>query len=171
MQNTTTTYNLDISKYADITTGEQLSSILDADTSIKVVKNSHLCVIDSKDYFITDTAVVTHLLNTKTITVSDLGYIMIISKTLKTEYNAAFNHTIPHTLESLTELFGLTYDRTRKLIKKFLSKNILHKYVTHNTTLYCVNPYLTRKRKTISKELISIFSNFESAGSTASRKT
>jgi hypothetical protein len=161
MKTVKTAINLDLSKYVDIETGQPMLDQLDKDTSIKVLKDSDLVVIDSKNFFITDVGVLTQLLQDKIISVTDVGYIMMMSQTLKTEHNATFNYSVPHTLESLSKLLDLSYERTTKLIRKLYSKNIMYKLTTVNATLYCMNPYLTRKRKTLSKELIAIFSQFD----------
>ena len=153
--------NLDLSNYVNIETGEILLSELTDNKSIKIVENTNLVILDSKDYFITDTKVMTDLLNNKIISLKDLGYIMIMSKTLKTEFNATYNYNIPHTLETLSELIDLSYDNTSRLIKKLCNKNVMHKYITAYETLYCINPFLTRKRKSLSKDLLSIFSKFK----------
>jgi len=160
MKTVKVTTNLDLSKYVDIETGQPMLDLLDKDTSIKVLKDTDLVLIDSKDSFVTDVEVLTQLIKDKIINVKDIGYIMLMSRTLKTEHNATYNYTIPHTLESLSELLDLSYDRTTVLIKRLYNKNIMYKLVTVNDTLYCMNPYLTRKRKTLSKELVAIFNKF-----------
>jgi len=32
--------------------------------------------------------------------------------------------------------------------------------MTATETVYCINPYLTRRRKTLSKELVALFNKF-----------
>lgn len=160
MKKVKTAINLDLSKYVDIETGQPMLDLLDKDTSIKVLKDTDYVIIDSKDYFITDVEVLTALIRDKIITIKDLGYIMLMSQTLRTEYNATFNHTIPHTLETLSLLLDLSYVRTTMLINRLYKKNIMYRLNTTNETLYCMNPYLTRKRKTLSKELLQIFGKF-----------
>ena len=160
MKNIKRTINLDLAKYANIETGELMLDILDEDTSIKVLKDTGLVLIDSKDYFITDVQVLTDLLENGILKPKDLGYIMVMSQTLRSEYNAIYKQAVPHTLESLSELLGISYDHTMRLVKGFCRKNIMYRLVTATDTVYCINPYLTRKRKTLSKELTTLFNKF-----------
>lgn len=154
------TINLDLSKYANVETGELMLDELDKDTSIKVLKDTHLVVIDSKNYFVVDIEVLTSLLAEKVLKAADLGYIMMLSQTLRSDYNAIYQQTIPHTLESMSELLDLSYDRTARLVKSYCRKNVMYRLVTATETVYCINPYLTRRRKTLSRELVALFNKF-----------
>jgi len=154
------TINLDLSKYANVETGELMLDELDKDTSIKVLKDTNLVVLDSKNYFVVDIEVLTNLLAEKVLKPADLGYIMMLSQTLRSEYNAIYQQTIPHTLESMAELLGLSYNRTTRLVKSYCSKNVMYRLMTATETVYCINPYLTRRRKTLSKELVALFNKF-----------
>lgn len=154
------TINLDLSKYANVETGELMLDELDKDTSIKVLKDTHLVVIDSKNYFVVDIEVLTNLLAEKILKAADLGYIMMLSQTLRSDYNAIYQQTIPHTLESMSELLDLSYDRTARLVKSYCRKNVMYRLVTATETVYCINPYLTRRRKTLSRELVALFNKF-----------
>lgn len=154
------TINLDLSKYANIETGELMLDILDEDTSIKVLKDTNLVLMDSKNFFVTDVDVLSGLLAEKILKPADLGYIMMLSQTLRSEYNAIYQQTVPHTLESMSELLGLSYDRTARLVKSYCRKNVMYRLMTATQTVYCINPYLTRRRKTLSKELVAIFNKF-----------
>lgn len=154
------TINLDLSKYANTETGELMLDILDEDTSIKVLKDTHLVLMDSKNFFVTDVDVLSDLLAQKILKAADLGYIMMLSQTLRSEYNAIYQQTVPHTLESMAELLGLSYNRTTRLVKSYCSKNVMYRLMTATETVYCINPYLTRRRKTLSKELVALFNKF-----------
>lgn len=152
--------NLDLSKFVNIETGELLVSELTDEISLKILKDTNLVLVDSKNYFIVDTEAMTTLLQEKIITKGDFAQIVVIAKTLKTEYNAAYNYNIPHTLTTLATLLELSYERTTSLVKKLCRKNIMHKYVAADITLYCLNPYLTRRRKHFDKDLLALFSKF-----------
>lgn len=156
--------------YVNKETGELLVSELNKDTSIFIEKETDLMVIDSEEYFIADIKALNFLRDNKILTGREILHLMVISTTLKTVYNAAFNHTVPHTLETLSTLLCINYENTSRLVKKLQEKNVLYRLVTAYNTYYCVNPYLTRRRKTVSKELDPIFNKFFKSKKTAGVK-
>ena len=141
--------------------GELLIDAIAPNQSLICVEDTDEVILSSTEYIIVDVNKLNELLSQKIITAKDLGYILIMSKTLKTELNATYNHTIPHTLETLSKLLDLAYANTSRLITKLCRKNIVHRYITADDTYYCINPYLSRRRKMISKELLKAFSTFK----------
>jgi hypothetical protein len=170
MKTLKTTTNLDISNYVNAQTGEFLAEELSTDISLKIVKDTNLAIVDSKDYFITDSTIINNLIKTKIISNADLVKLLQLATKLKTEYNAIYNHNIPHTLETIATLLDLNYIDTTRFVKKLCKKNIVHKYLTADNILYCLNPYLMRKRKHFDKDLLLLFSTFYKLGSTTRAK-
>lgn len=155
-------HNIDLTQYINTETGEFLNEELPSGTTVTISsKNEDIVNVNYDEYLMVDLEALRYLREHKIITQADKGKILDMAETLKTEYNAMYKHTIPHTLESISELIGNTYDYTTKFIKKLCKKNIVHRYVTADKVLYCLNPFLTRRRKTISKELLSVFGKFK----------
>lgn len=142
-------------------TGALLIDAIEPGQTLTFSEDTDLVMISSQEYIIVDVEMLRKLRTDKIITDKDMGYIIAMSVSLKTELNATYNHTIPHTLETLSNLLGLAYENTSRLITRLSKKNIMHKYITADHTLYCINPFLSRRRKTISKELIEIFGKFK----------
>lgn len=153
---------LDLDKYVNIDTGQLLLDELSTESSIKITEKTGNKFVESDNYIVVDVDSLKYLRQEKIISSKDVGHIMHMSETLKTVYNAMFmNNNVPHTLASLSEYLGMSYDTTTRYIKKLAKKNIVHKYITAYDTYYCLNPYLTRRRKTIDSELLSHFSKFK----------
>lgn len=162
VKNLTKTRNLDTDKYVNIETGQVLGDDLPFGTTITITEpDDGLAVISSDEYIVVDASELKNLVDSKIITSNDMGKLLTMAMSLKTIYNALYKSTVPHTLETLSLLLDQNYDYTTKFIKKLCRKNVMHKYVTADDTLYCINPYLTRRRKTLSKDLLSRFSKFK----------
>lgn len=162
VKNLTRTRNLDTDKYVNIETGQILGDDLPVGTTITITEpDDGTAVISSDEYIVVDASELKILVDEKIITQNDMGKLLTMAMSLKTIYNALYKSTVPHTLETLALLLNQSYDYTTKFVKKLCRKNIMHKYVTADDTLYCINPYLTRRRKTLSKDLLSRFSKFK----------
>jgi hypothetical protein len=160
MKNVTISRGLPLDNYVNKETGELISSELGKGTRITITQETPNVIVESDEYFIIDIEALTYLRQHGVIKIQDETRLLSMFMTLKTEYNATYNNTIPHTLETLSHLIGLSYDKTTVLVKRLCKSNIMHRYITATDTLYCINPYLGRRRKTISKELISLFNKF-----------
>ncbi len=107
---------LDTSKYANIETGELLSSEIPNLTSTNEVNND-LVIIDSKEYIIIDSKAREYI--TKEFNKSDVGRIIQMTDMVNGIYNLLHNkNKIPHTKESLMPEVNLTRDKFHNFLKK-----------------------------------------------------
>lgn len=155
------TKEINLGDYVNVTTGQMLVDELKPGDSIRFTEELDQERVDSINYITIDVDSLEFLQREKIITTKDIGYIVSLSKTLRTVLNAMCRgNNAPHTLTSLSEYLDISYDATARYIKKLSKKNIVHKYVTAHDTWYCLNPYLTRRRKYIDSTLLENFSKF-----------
>ncbi len=155
---------MDLSKYHDSETGEVLTSVLEPGTSIRVHKSTDLVSISSDNYAVIDSdalQVMMQLLNN-----SDLANVMKMAVITKTPMNVIYNNTVPHTNETLQKYLQVKSEAMYiSLIKRLMKAGILYqlKGLIYGEVRVCylLNPFISRKRKTIDKELTNIFSEFK----------
>lgn len=154
------TSKLDMSKFINAETGELMDSEL-SKTTIKISEDTNLVSLSSDEFITIDSKVLNFLLKNKIITTTESGYVLAMANTVKTDYNALYknNNTI-HTLDSIAVLLELSIDRTKKLLSSLRKKDIIFLLKRSKDTIYLLNPYIARKRKTINTECIAIFPKF-----------
>ena len=80
---------------------------------------------------------------------------------LKTEHNIVFNHTKPHTKETLSRFLGIDERSFRRLVNRLVKNNIMAYCVCAPSgfeyKVYMLNPTLVKKRKTFDKSLSVFF--------------
>lgn len=151
--------------YANIETGELLSD-QEPGVSIKVTRDSDLVEIHYKEYILINSETLDFITDNKILGTADIGHLLKLADTVKTEYNALFkgNNTV-HSVESLSKLLDMSYDRTRLFLDRLIKKGILYKFSGYRDDqpfkAYLMNPYVARKRKNVKKECVNLFQQFK----------
>lgn len=157
--------SFDADRYAHIDTGEMLICEDNAGLKIKNTQDSGYVTIKSSDFYSGDSVCIKYL--SLVLTTSDLGYLLKLLLTPKTDYNILYhNNNIPHTNETLQKYLGFkSASMYSKFMNKLIKEGVLRKDKDivngKNRTTYVMNPFAGRKRKMF-KELIFVgFDNFE----------
>ena len=137
--------------YVDLETGE-----------VTIVEPSETIEISYKNYFYISVDTLNRLVDENLLSRVEKGYIMEFSTMLKTQYNALFNNNVPHTIDSLSNLFEMNYNRKSQTLKALTKKGVLAKLETADRKMYILNPYLARRKRYIDKETAMVFKNFNS---------
>ena len=150
---------LDTSKYANIETGELLSSEIPNLTSTNEVNND-LVIIDSKEYIIIDSKAREYI--TKEFNKSDVGRIIQMTDMVNGIYNLLHNkNKIPHTKESLMTDIEYSRNKFHNFLKRLLKKSLIAFIKSYKDgeekTFIMLNPFLARKSKTFHKDCTSVF--------------
>lgn len=138
--------------------------IVDDETGEMIDLNaeSNTVAINYGKFFIINERALATIFEMKLINQKDKAYILDMAQMLKTEYNALYTkQNTPHTLETLSNIFDLHYDRCTTLMKKLTKNGIVGRLSTNGKTFYVMNPYLVKSRKYISTETSDIFPDFE----------
>ena len=154
---------IDVAEYVSLTTGEQLLSKFHGST-VFVSEKTDLVSIDNDNYAVFDTDIMLHL--SQYFNKSELGSIYLLSIDLKTELNLIYNHSIPHTNESLMKKLDISSSSTfTSLIKKLIKHKVICRFkgkvLNQKRFIYSMNPFLARKRKTLHKDVVEIFKEFQ----------
>lgn len=82
---------------------------------------------------------------------------------LKTEHNIVFNHTKPHTKETLSNFLGIDERSFRRLVNRLVKNNIMAHCICppsgYTQKVYMINPTLVKKRKTFDKSTMVFFND------------
>jgi predicted transcriptional regulator len=90
-----------------------------------------------------------------------------IQNDTRTYFNIIFNGQYPHNTTSLMKHLGLSHKQFERFIRKLKNKGILYviKGVSPKTrkvqNTYIINPFISRKRKNIHKDLCTIFADVQ----------
>ena len=146
---------VDLSDYVHPETGEILE-----DGVYSKTEKTDLIEISYNDYSIVSTDAVKLL--SKIINDQDLGRIMKMSATTKTELNVLYNHTMPHSNVSLQSYLEVKSKSTFHIfLNKMIKIGVLYKMKgnIHGAVrvIYMMNPHITRKRRTFDSEINTIF--------------
>ena len=156
---------IDFSKYSNNDTGEtMLSEYSGNGTTIKVIEPTNEFSLSSKNYSMIDNENMLRLM--QMLSATDLGNVLKISLTTKTLYNAVYNNNIPHTNKSLRKYLEFRSEsQYYSLIKRLISIGVLYKitglFGNEVKSVYIMNPYLCRKRKTFSNEILDIIKEID----------
>lgn len=160
MKNIKRKRSIDINNYINTDTGETLiSELKNSKSTLLVQDDTELYTVNSEEYVIIDSKALEYIISN--LSNSDTTKTITLTNTLKTDYNIIYNHTTPHTLESLSELLDITKDNVTKLVKRLNKLSILAYVVSTKDgryqKCYMMNPSFARKRKTFNKELLTFF--------------
>lgn len=161
MKNITVKRKFNISEYINITTGETLASeLINNNSSLYKEQRTELVTVSSKEYMVIDSKAFQYI--AKNLNIQDAFRTSQLADTLHTEFNMLYNtNNTPHTLDSISNLFGISIDEVRRLIKRLEKLSILgYLKGTKNgksIRLYIMNPSVARKRKTFNSEIFKIF--------------
>lgn len=159
--------NIDFSKYFNVETGESLASEMASNekgTMISVKENTELVMLEKPTDFAfinTETlAKVISLLNN-----ADLGHVIKMIPLTKTEWNMLYNHSVPHTNNSLQSYLEIKSNKSfHELIKRLIKVGVLYQIKGNINgavrVVYIMNPHLSNKRKTFHVKLLKIFKDF-----------
>jgi hypothetical protein len=155
---------IDTSKYVNLDTGEILESeVSKHKVSITVTEEGDFVVITSDDFVILDSKTV-KFLNTL-LSKTELSNLLLMAQDLKTSLNIIYNGPIPHTHDSLQEFLGYSSKAMfLKLLKTLMHHGVIYqikgRIMGEIRVIYMLNPFVARKRKTIDKQVFSIFKPF-----------
>ena len=97
---------------------------------------------------------------------SDLGKVMKMSLTIKTDLSILFNENIPHTNKTLQYYLKIKSEAMYiGLIKRLMRAGVLYQIKGliwgEVRVIYMINPYICRKRKTFENRVLEVFRKFE----------
>lgn len=156
--------SLDLSKYVNTDTGELLTSELQKDKMVvSVTEEGNYVVITSDDYVVLDCKTVNYL--SDILSRPEMQSILRMATDLKTPLNIVYNGPQPHSNDTLQKFLGYSSQAMfLKLLKKLIKEGVLYqikgKICGEVRVIYMMNPFLARKRKTIDKEVFSVFKPF-----------
>lgn len=156
--------HLDLSRYVNTDTGELLTSELSKDRmAVTITEEGNYVVITSDDYVVLDCKTVNYL--SDVLSKPEMQSILKMATDLKTPLNIVYNGPQPHSNDSLQLFLGYSSQAMfLKLLKKLIKEGVLYqikgKISGEVRVIYMMNPFLARKRKTIDKEVFSVFKPF-----------
>ncbi len=154
-------------QYANIETGELLTSEINNKISITLKENTNHFIINSDEYVVFDADAIYYL--TAHLSSTDRGKIMTIANMVKGDCSVVCqNNNHPHTPETLSITFDMHIDKWYTFVRKMVKQNILAYCVCapsgYLQKIYMLNPYIARKRKTINCELNHFFTDITKQG-------
>lgn len=155
---------IDATKYVNTETGEMLDSESGQKAaSITVTKEGNYVVLTSDDYIVLDSKTVKYL--DSVLSKSEMASLFMMATDLKTPLNIVYNGPIPHTNESLQTFLGYSSRAMfTNILKSLMKHGVLYqikgKIMGEVRVIYMLNPFIARKRKTIDKEVFSVFKPF-----------
>lgn len=155
------------SNYANIDTGETLSSETKDKVSITLKESTGQFIINSNEYVTFDSAAMEYL--ARELSHTDIGKIFHISNLVKGDCSIVCQgNNYPHTPETLSLSLDMHINKFYEFVRKLVKKNILAYCVCSPSgfvqKIYMLNPYIARKRKTINCELITFFRDITKDG-------
>lgn len=130
-----------------------------------VYEETNLVEFTTKDYAIVSSEAVAYLLDV--LTPTDYKRFNRVQSLTKTPLNLIYNGQYPHNTRTLREHLNINGKQFERFIRKLTNKGILYvvKGLSPKTgkvqNTYIVNPFISRKRKNIDKELCAIFANVQ----------
>lgn len=158
--------NLDLSLYFNEETGESLASELVGNgMKVSVREETDTVTIDKGDNFgfinYDTLAKVSQILNA-----SDLGHVLRMFPLTKTDMNMVYNHSVPHSNETLQSYLEISnrnkfYELMKRLIKAGVLYQIKGNINGAVRVVYIMNPFLANKRRTFNSTLVKLFKDFK----------
>lgn len=118
--------------------------------------------IESKDFVSLDTTAVEYLL--KVLNKADTARVLYMSTMLRGECSVICqknNH--PHTSETLYTALGMSHDEFYKMVRRLTKVGVLAHCICaptgHIQKVYLLNPFISRRRKTLNCELLAVFTD------------
>ena len=154
---------VELDKYYD-EDGVVMDSNFKPGTKVTVTEPTELVVVKYDNYAVIETEalhMMAQLLNN-----SDLANVIKMSVTTKTPLNLIYNNNIPHTNETLQRYLQVKSEsKYMQLMKRLMKVGILYqiKGLIHGEVRVCymLNPFISKKRNTVDKDIINIFSEFK----------
>lgn len=153
---------LNLEDYVNPTTGEtMLSEIVGRGITLQAKENTDLISLPKKENFaVVDTDIL--LLISKKLSNNELGHLFKMIGLTKTDLNILYNHSVPHTNKSLQKYLEIKSNKTFfELVKVLMKDGILYQMKGSINgavrVIYLLNPYLSSRRKTFNKSLLTIF--------------
>jgi len=148
------------SDYANIKTGELLSSEVKENIRITIKEGTNQFIINSDEY-VTFTSEAMIYLADKLSNV-DVARVFKLSNMLKGDCCIISQEDkSPHTSETLSLTLDMSKDEFYKMVKRLFKNNVLAYCVCAPSgfvqKIYMLNPYIARKRKNINCELNTFF--------------
>lgn len=148
------------SEYANVDTGELLSSETKEGISISMKEKTNQFIINSDEYVVFDSNAIQYLI--KYASKGDVTRVFTMSDMVKGDCSIICqgnNH--PHTPETLCGILNLTINEWYVIVRRLVKLNILAYTICapsgYVQKIYMLNPYIARKRKTINCELNIFF--------------
>ena len=148
------------SKYANVETGELLSSEVKNNITITMKKGTDQFIINSDEYVTFSSDAMIYLADK--LSNVDIARVFKIGNMLKGDCSVVCqNNNHPHTSETLALTLDMSKDEFYKMVRRLFKDNILAYCVCapsgYVQKIYMLNPYIARKRKTINCELSLFF--------------
>lgn len=159
-----TPIKIDFTKYVNSETGEMLmSEIQGKGVSITANEETTLFTIYREDYAVISTETILKLKNI--LPTNILGYLLQMIPLTRTDLNIIYNHSVPHTNESLQKYLNVSNMTFFNAIKKLTNAGVLYQMKGNINgairVIYIINPFISAKRKTFDKQLLNVFKSFE----------
>lgn len=156
---------LDLDAYINASTGEYMSSENEGKgLRISMVESTEKSVVTYDNYAVISSEAVEALQSV--LNDSDLGKVMKMSLTIKTDLSILFNENIPHTNKTLQHYLKIKSEAMYiGLIKRLMRVGVLYQIKGliwgEVRVIYMINPYICRKRKVFENRVLEVFRKFE----------
>lgn len=160
----TKNHPIELANYVNVETGESLASELVGEgKTITVQEDSGTRVINSDNYCTVDCDVLIKI--SGLISNADLAYLTKMFPLTKTDSNILYNNNCPYTNQTLQKYLGISsVSKFSELMSRLDKVGAIRKkreYIKESRKMvFAMNPFLSRKRKTITVEEASYFIDF-----------
>lgn len=161
MKKTKVKKSIDMSNYVNKETGEEFYS--EHSNNISITEETNLVIINSTEYVIIDSKARKYV--EENFSPSETGRIFNMCDMVKGEYNILFDKKLKqyHTKNTLMTELDYTRNIFANFMKKLYNKSIIYYIDGIKDKKKCIwimlNPTLARKRKTINKQVVEVFTN------------
>lgn len=155
---------IDLSVYHNSETGELLESELKPGTTLTRNERTGLVAMHTDDYAVIDSKAMAYLMST--LNNVDLANFMKMAVVTKTPSNIVYNGNIPHTNETLQTYLDVKSESMYiKLMRRLMKAGVIYQIKGlihgHIRVCYILNPYISRKRRTVEETVLQIFTEFK----------
>jgi uncharacterized protein YhdP len=158
------TKNVDATKYANIETGELLSSEMPENSQTKIDVLTERKKMEFEDYVCSDTLIDEHMMSI----LDPIDYVRyrFMACRLHTDVNMVLaRNNRPHTLQSLSKELEISRDETTRLIRRLKEHGLAtwaeFPELGHLKKVLVFNPNAIKKRTGIYIKLLPLFQNFK----------
>jgi len=156
---------VDVNEYANTKTGETMGSEL-GNGRVHVVTEGESVLISSDEYIIIDSQAIEYV--GREFAPTDVGRIMKMANMTFGPYNILHKNGQPCSDDCLMQELNYSRNKYADFMKRLYRKSVIY-YMTgvfegKEAKYIMLNPHLARKRKTVHKDVLTVFDNISKIG-------